>query len=112
MPRAKCQNTVVIFIVGSGRLHREDRIPLVKAHVDRDRDRHEAFERRHFLYGRSHMSGQQICVLLGFRIVAIHRRAHGDEMQVVAVIHHRVDALHSAGLDVSAVDRRGLLRWS
>src|SRR5260370_6041797 len=46
---------------------------------------------------------QHFGILLGLGIVAVHRRTHGDEVQVVAVIHHGIDTLGSGCLDVSAI---------
>ena len=45
----------------------------------------------------------------GLQIVAVHGRGHGDEMQIVAVIHHGIDAFRCAGLDVSLIGERGFL---
>ena len=52
------------------------------------------------------MSGQHLGAPGGLGVVAVHGRAHGDEMQVVAVVHHGVEALRPAGLDVGAIGRR------
>ncbi len=58
---------------------------------------------------RPHVRGQQIRILPRLRVVSVHRTAHGDEVQVVAVIHHRVNALHTSRLDVGAIDGSRLL---
>ena len=55
------------------------------------------------------MLRQHFGIFLGLGIVAIRRRTHGDEVQVVAVIHHRIDPLRSRCLDVRAIDSRRLL---
>ena len=52
--------------------HLEDFVPLVKAHIHRDRDGHEAFQRRHVLDMGRHVRGQQVGIFVRFRVVAIH----------------------------------------
>ena len=81
---------------------------MMEANLHRHRNRHEAFQRRHFLDVWPHVGRQQVRILPRLRIVAIHRRAHRDEVQVVAVIHHRIDALHPGRLDVGTIDFRRL----
>ena len=88
-----------------GLLHGKDCVPLVKAHIDRHWNGHEALQRRHVLHTGRDMRGEHVSILLRLGVVAIHGSAHRDEVQVVAVVHHRVDALHAARLDVSAVSR-------
>ena len=82
---------------------------MMEAKLHRHWNGHEAFERWHVFHVRAHVLDQQVRILPRFGIVAVHRRTHGDEVQVVAVIHHRINALHSRSLDVGTVDLRRFL---
>ena len=42
-------------------------------------------------------------------IVAVHGRSHGDEMQIVTVIHHGIEAFGGAAFDVRLIGKCGFL---
>src|SRR6266699_6386538 len=52
------------------------------------------------------MSSEHANGFLRFLVISLYSRAHSDEVQTVAVIHHRVDALRAACLEVRLVDGR------
>src|ERR1700739_763426 len=89
--------------------HGQNFAPMVEANLDRYGDRHEAFKGRHVFHVRAYVGDKQICILARFGVTAIHRPTHGDEMQIMAVIHQRVDALLTSRSDVGTVDLGGLL---
>jgi len=64
---------------------------------------------RHLFHVGPHVGSEQLRAAPGLQIIAVHGRSHGDEMQIVAVVHHRVDAFGCAGLDVSLIDERRFL---
>ena len=78
----------------------------MKANLYRDRNRHEAFQRRHVFDVRSDVGHQQVGILARLGVASIHGATHGHKMQIVAVIHHGIDALHARLPDVSAVHLR------
>ena len=99
-----------------GRLHRrvrlrhlQDFIPFVKAHFHGHRHGHEATERGHVFHMRADVRSEQLRTAARLRVIAVHRRGHGNKVQVVAVIHHRVDARSRAALDVGLIRQRGFL---
>ena len=93
----------------SGLRHLQNVIPLMKAHIDRDGNGHEALKRRHVLHMWSDVSRQHLAILLGLSVVPVHGGAHGNEVKIVAVIHHGIDALSSTRLDVRAIDGSSFL---
>lgn len=58
---------------------------------------------------RVYVLSQHLGILLRFWIAAIHAGTSGNEVQVVAVLHHRVDTLRATRLDVSLISGRRLL---
>src|SRR5881628_3714995 len=107
-PRAKCQNTVAVCMAESVRRF-QNFVPLVKTHFDGQRHSHETLKRRHVFYVRPHVGREQLRAAPGLRIVAVHGRGHGDEMQIVAVVHHGIDAWGCSGLDVRLIGERCFL---
>ena len=93
------------------RRHLQNFIPMMESQFHRHGNRHEAFERRHFLHVADQHCGQQVCILPRFRVAAVHRAAHRHEVQIVAVVHHWIDTLLARRLEISPIDfRRPLVR--
>lgn len=64
---------------------------------------------RHILHVGTDVVCQLVGSPLGFVELPGHTGGDGNEVQVVAVVHHGIDTLHSTGLDVSAVGGSSLL---
>jgi hypothetical protein len=58
---------------------------------------------------RPRIGREQLRAATGLRVVAVHGGSHGDEMQIVAVVHQGIDAFGCTGLDVSLIDERRFL---
>src|SRR5208282_6029000 len=80
----------------------------MKTNIHGHGDGHETFEGWHVFHMPTNIRHEQVRVLFGLCIIAVHAGTHGDEVKVVAVIHHGVDALRTTRLDVGAVHGRGL----
>src|SRR5215831_10096291 len=81
----------------------------METHVYGHWDGHKSLDRWHVFHMRAYVLSQHLSILLRFWIAAIHAGTRGNEVQVVAVIHHRVDALRATRLDVSLIRRGRLL---
>jgi len=46
----------------------------------------------------AHVRGQQRGILSGLEVIAIHGGTHSNEVQVMAVVHHRIQALRPLAL--------------
>ena len=75
----------------------------MKANLHRDGNRHEAFQRRHVFDVRSDVGHQQVGILARLGVASVHGATHGHKMQIVAVIHHRINTLRARLLDVRTV---------